>query len=174
MLEDAGYPDPDGEGPEKRLWLTLKTSMSEFRRVVATAIQSDLSEVGIGIKIRTYEWGTFFSDINQGNFQLCMLMWVGESDPDIYRDVFSTRGSRNRGKYSDPLVDGWLERARIAPTEAEQKQYYSLVQKKVAEDCPYLSLWYESNIALMRKELGGLRLTPDASTRVLKDVYWLQ
>jgi len=172
LLDEAGRSDPDGNGPQMRFWLDYKTTTSEVRRLVAAIIQSDLQKVGIGLKIRTYEWGTFFSDINRGNFQLCMLLWVGESDPDILRDVFSTTGSRNRGKYSDPKVDEWLRQARVAESENEQNKFYGLAQKKIAEDCPYVSLWYESNIAVFRKELVGLRLTPDADYRVLKDVYW--
>jgi peptide/nickel transport system substrate-binding protein len=172
LLDEAGWPDPDGNGPRMRFWLEYKTTTAEVRRLVAAVVQSDLQKVGIGLKVRTYEWGTFFSDINHGNFQMCMLLWVGESDPDILRDVFSTTGSRNRGKYSDSQVDEWLRQARVAETEEDQKKYYGLVQKKIAEDCPYVSLWYESNIAVFRKELAGLKLTSDADTRVLKDVYW--
>lgn len=172
LLDEAGYRDPDGPGPATRFDLTLKISTVEFRRTVATAVQSNLEAVGIGLQIRSYEWGTFFSDINRGNFQLCMLMWVGESDPDILRNVFSTTGSRNRGKYSDPQVDEWVQKAKTAPNEELQRHYYSLVQKQVAEDCPYVSLWYESTFAVMRKELQGMRLTPDSDWRVLKDVYW--
>ncbi len=172
LLDQAGYRDPDGSGPATRFDLTLKLSTIEFRRTVATAVQSDLEAVGIGVKIRSYEWATFFSDINRGNFQLCMLMWVGESDPDILRNVFSSTGSRNRGKYSDPQVDEWVQKAKTAPTEDLQRQYYSLVQKRVAEDCPYISLWYESTFAVMRKELQGMRLTPDSDWRVLQNAYW--
>ncbi|MGH9856611.1 MAG: hypothetical protein ACRD4B_02085, partial [Acidobacteriota bacterium] len=101
-----------------------------------------------------------------------MLMWVGESDPDIYRNIFATSGTRNRGKYSDKDVDQWVERAKVAETEAEQKHFYSLIQKKVAEDCPYISLWYENNVSVLRKELQGFELTPDADIRALKEAYW--
>ena len=172
LLDQAGYRDPDGDGPSKRFWLTYKTSTNEVRRMLASVFQSQLDEVGIGIKIRAYEFGTFFSDINRGNFQMYMLMWIGESDPDIYRNIFATSGTRNRGKYSDTDLDRWVERARVAETENEQRYFYSLIQKKVAEDCPYISLWYENNVSILRKELQGFELTPDADIRVLKHVYW--
>ncbi len=172
LLDEAGYPDPDGQGPRSRFQLTHKTSTNEIRRAVAAILQQNLSRVGIDLKIRSYEWGTFFSDINRGNFQMCMLMWVGISDPDIFRNVFVTSGRWNRGKYSDPQVDDWVGKAQQAGTEDEQKRYYALVQKKIADDAPYISLWYESNVAVMRKELAGMRLTPDADHLVLKDVYW--
>jgi peptide/nickel transport system substrate-binding protein len=172
LLDQAGYPDPDGDGPRFRFQLTHKISTSEVRRTVATVLQQDLAKVGIDLKIRSYEWGTFFSDVNQGNFQMCMLIWVGISDPDIFRNVFMTDGRWNRGKYSDAQVDEWIREAQLSQSMNEEKQYYSLVQKKIAEDAPYISLWYESNVAVMRKELMGMKLTPDADRRVLKDVYW--
>ncbi len=172
LLDRAGFTDPDGSGPEMRLWLTLKTSTSEFRRIVATVIQRNLASAGIGLKIRSYEFGTYFSDINRGNFQMCMLMWIGESDPDIFSVAFATNGSRNRGKYSNPDVDQWIEMARVAESDAEQIRLYSLIQKRIAEDAPYVSLWYEPNLCIMRRELQGMQLTPDSDFRVLKDVYW--
>ncbi|HEY7162134.1 MAG TPA: hypothetical protein VH815_12790, partial [Acidobacteriota bacterium] len=57
-------------------------------------------------------------------------------------------------------------------SENEQIRLYSLIQKQIAEDAPYVSLWYEPNISIMRKELQGMRLTPDSDFRVIKDVYW--
>ncbi|HEY7160535.1 MAG TPA: ABC transporter substrate-binding protein, partial [Acidobacteriota bacterium] len=117
LLDHAGLKDPDGEGPQMRFWLTLKTSTSEFRRIVATVVQQNLAAVGIGLKIRSYEFGTYFSDVNRGNFQMCMLMWVGESDPDIFSTAFTTSGPRNRGKYSNADVDRWIEMARTAESE---------------------------------------------------------
>jgi peptide/nickel transport system substrate-binding protein len=172
LLDKAGFIDPDGDGPQKRFSIIYKTSTNEFRRTLAAIFQDHLERVGIGLKVRAYEFGTFFSDVNRGNFQMFMLMWVGESDPDIYRNIFATTGTRNRGKYSDAHIDSWVEGARKADTEEQQRYYYSLIQKKVAEDCPYVSLWYESNVAVMRKEIQGFELTPDADIRVLKNVYW--
>jgi peptide/nickel transport system substrate-binding protein len=172
LLDEAGYPDPDGSGPGKRFWLTLKTSTSEFRRIVATVIQKNLDAIDVGLNVRSYEFGTYFSDVNRGNFQMCMLMWVGESDPDIYSSAFSTKGSRNRGKYSNFDVDQWIEMARQAEFEKDQLHFYSLIQKQIADDAPYISLWYEPSLCIMRKELQGMRLTPDGNFRALKDVYW--
>jgi peptide/nickel transport system substrate-binding protein len=172
LLDAAGLADPDGDGPKTRFEVAFKNTTNELRRVIATVIAKDLTTVGIGVNVRSYEWGTFFADVNRGNFQMFLLQWVGESDPDIFRSVFETHGSRNRGKYSDPELDRWVAQAGLETTEEDQKKYYSLIQKKVAEDCPYISLWYEANVAVMRKELGGMRLTPDADYRALKDAHW--
>ena len=42
LLDEAGYPDPDGSGPRSRLTLSLKISTNEETRLQATAIQHDL------------------------------------------------------------------------------------------------------------------------------------
>ena len=114
-----------------RFWLTLKTSTSEFVALLLQSFKKILLQSDVGLNIRSYEFGTYFSDVNRGNFQMCMLMWVGESDPDIYSTAFLTKGSRNRGKYSNSEVDQWIEMARQAETEKEQIHFYSLIQKRL-------------------------------------------
>ena len=52
LLDEAGYRDPDGDGPEPRLHLTLKTSTDEFFRLQATILQQDLSKIGIDLDVR--------------------------------------------------------------------------------------------------------------------------
>ena len=49
LLDGAGYRDPDGDGPQPRFRLSLKTSTSEVYRLQAAAIQHDLARVGIAV-----------------------------------------------------------------------------------------------------------------------------
>ena len=51
----------------------------------------------------------------------------------------------NRGHYSNPEVDRLLDLAGAATGEAERKKYYGDVQKIVAEDAPYISIWNRTN-----------------------------
>ena len=53
LLDEAGYPDPDGSGPRFRLTLSLKISTNEETRLQATAIQHDLGAVGINLDVRS-------------------------------------------------------------------------------------------------------------------------
>jgi peptide/nickel transport system substrate-binding protein len=70
LLDEAGYLDPDGDGPKPRLRLSLKTSSTlEFNRLQATVIQQNLRAVGIDLDVRSYEWATFY-DVLKGNFQI--------------------------------------------------------------------------------------------------------
>jgi len=44
--------------------------------------------------------------------------------------------------------------------QGKRKALSSEVQKIVAEDVPYVSLWYVDVVSVHRKELGEIELTP--------------
>jgi peptide/nickel transport system substrate-binding protein len=167
LLDEAGFPDPDGDGPLPRLRLTYKTSQNEVRRRVATVIQEQLRQAGIAVEIQSLEWGTFFSDIKKGNFQIYSLTWVGISDPDIFHHAFHSRSGppdgANRGGYSDAEVDRLTESARREPSREKRREMYRRVQRILARDLPVFPMWAGRNLLVRDRRLTGFRLTPDES-----------
>lgn len=178
LLDQAGYRDPDGDGPEPRVRLTLKVSTNEFYRLQAAVIQQDLRAAGIELDVRSYEFATLSKDVAGGNFQLVTLQWVGISDPDMLRRVFHSKqmppSGFNRGFYSNPEVDRLIDEASATTDDAARKRLYQEVQQLVAQDAPYISLWYKTNVAVAQHELTGIRLTPLAAFTFLKDVSRVQ
>ena len=176
LLDAAGYPDPDGDGPRARFSLSLKVSNIEFNRLQSAVIQQNLRAVGIDLDVRTYEFATLYADVLKGNFQLYTLQWTGGAvaDPDILRRVFhSTQvppAGFNRGYYNNPHVDALLDRAAVAATDADRRALYGEVQKIVADDAPYISLWYKTNAVVAGRSLSGITLLPTADFTFLKDV----
>ncbi len=175
LLDRAGFKDPDGDGPKPRFQLVYKTSQNQLRRRIAEVIQQNLKDVGVELKIQSYEWGTFFSHIRKGNFQIYSLTWVGITEPDIYYYIFHTsnvppRGA-NRGRYLNAEIDELLVKGRRTVDFDKRKAVYGRVQKIIAEDTPYVSLWHETNVVVMRKEVEGFRLYPGGDFTSLKDVY---
>lgn len=163
-LDAAGYLDPDGPGPQPRLRLTLKISTNEFVRLQATVLQENFRAVGVELDVRQQEFATLFGDVVKGNFQLVTLQWVGGAvaDPDILRRVFHSDqippGGFNRGRYVNPEVDRLLDAATRASGEEARRRLYQEVQRIVAEDQPYISLWYRTNAAVLQPWVEGLRL----------------
>jgi peptide/nickel transport system substrate-binding protein len=167
LLDEAGYRDPDGEGPIPRLRLTYKTSQNEVRRRVATVIQEQMRQVGIVVEIHSLEWGTFFSDIKKGNFQLYSLTWVGIADPDIFHHAFHSRSAppdgANRGGYSNAEIDRLTEAARREPSRGKRREAYRRVQRILARDLPVFPLWAGRNLLVRDHRITGFQLTPDES-----------
>lgn len=175
LLDAAGFPDPDGEGPRPRFALTIRTSTSEIYRVQAAVIQHDLAQVGIHIDIRSTEFPTLLGDVTRGNFQLYTLQFVGVTDPDMLRRVYHSRqappAGLNRVFYVNSEVDRLIDQAALPAPDEERRALYVRAQQVIAEDVPYIPLWYRTNVVVCQEDIHGVTLSPIADFAFLKDVY---
>jgi peptide/nickel transport system substrate-binding protein len=162
LLEAAGYHrGADG----MRLHLALKTSTDESTRLLSEAIADQWKRVGVALELRPLEFATFYTDITRSSFQMYALRWVGaNNDPDIFEFVFSSKkmppNGANRGHYRNPQLDALLDQARAEMDQAKRKGLLAQVQKIVAEDEPYLNLWYVDNVCVHRDRLSGIVIPP--------------
>jgi peptide/nickel transport system substrate-binding protein len=161
LLDAAGYPAVNGV----RFHITMKTSTDENTRLMVAVIQQQLHEVGIALDIRSFEFATFFSDVTHGAFQLYGLRWIGgNEDPDIFEYAFHSAkfppNGANRGFYSNPKVDALIDRARREIDPAIRKPLYAEVQRTLAEELPYINLWYLDNVLVHNKRVRNLQLNP--------------
>jgi peptide/nickel transport system substrate-binding protein len=176
LLDEAGFADPDGDGPQPRFRLSFKTTNIDLRRRIAEALKEQLHYVGIELEVRTYEWATFFSDVKRGNFHLYSLAWVGVMDPDILYQIFHSlsvppRGD-NRGRYMNREVDGLLDQGRKTTDRAKRKLVYAQAQQILAEDLPYVPLWWWKNVIVKRPSIEGFVPYPDGELISLQKVSW--
>ncbi|MDH3872378.1 MAG: ABC transporter substrate-binding protein, partial [Gammaproteobacteria bacterium] len=161
LLAEAGYTD------DRPLELEYKTSTDPVRLRIATIIQQQLAEVGVRMKLQSYDWGTFYGDIKAGRFQLYSLAWVGIKTPDIFRYAFHS-GSQppegaNRGRLADPHTDRMIEAAEQAASLEGQAVHYRSVQAGLLELLPYVPLWYEDHVVAARDGITGYRLARDGN-----------
>jgi peptide/nickel transport system substrate-binding protein len=177
LLDEAGYADPDGDGPAVRFTLSLKVSNIEYNRLQSAVIQQNFRAVGVGLDIRMYEFATLYGDVLKGNFQLFTLQWSGgtAADPDILRRVFHSRQTPpfgfNRGYFSDRRVDRLLDDATVSTDDRARLRLFGEVQKIVASEVPYISLWNKTNVAVAQRTLAGVHVSPAADWLFLKDVF---
>ncbi len=169
LLDAAGYPAKNGV----RFHLTMKTSTEEDTRLLAAVLQQQLREVGIALDIRTFEFATFFSDVTKGLFQLYSLRWIGgNEDPDIFEyafdsDKFPPHGA-NRSFYSNPRLDALIDRGRTELDEKVRKQIYAEIQDILAQEMPYVDLWYQDNVLVHSKRVRNLTLNPSGNYDFLR------
>jgi len=167
LLDEAGYPDPDGQGPQTRFSLSFKSSTNKLSKQKAEIYKEYLRDIGIDLSLRSFEWATFYNDIKNGDFQIYSLAWTGIEDGDIYRTRFHSGAvppfGFNRGRYANPEVDLLIEQAKVTLERNALKEIYHQIQAIIAEEAPYISLWYTDNFAVLKKNVTGFRLTPNAS-----------
>lgn len=138
LLQSAGITLP--------LKLVYKTSTDAQRVRLATILQAQMAKAGIDLEIRSLDWGTFFAEVKQGNFQLYGLTWVGIRTPEIYSKVFGSQfmppNGLNRGGYQDVTLDTLLE-----------AENWPAVTSRIHQQLPYIPLWYEGQVAVMQKNI---------------------
>jgi peptide/nickel transport system substrate-binding protein len=161
LLDAAGYPEVNGV----RFHITMKTSTTESTRLMVAVMQQQLREVGIVLDIRSFESATFLADVIHGAFQLYGLRWIGgNEDPDIFEYAFHSAkfppNGANRGYYSNPRVDALIDQARREVDPKIRKPIYAEVQRILAEELPYIDLWYLDNVLVHNRRVVNLKLNP--------------
>jgi len=160
LLDAAGFPRKQGD---VRFHLTLKCSTEEQARLIGAALQEQWRRVGVELELRPLELATLFSDVAKGNFQITYQRWVGaNSDPDFFEYAFSSKrfppDGANRGHYRDARMDVLTDEIRVEMNQEKRKALCSEAQKILAEDLPYLPLWFNDVVSVHRRALGMLDL----------------
>ena len=177
LLDEAGYPDPDGDGPAARLHLTLKTSTVEFFRLQATVIQQHLQAVGVDLEVRTLR------------VRHALRGRAERQLPDVLAAVGRRRGGRSRhpaphlplesgaaGRLQSRPLQRSARRSRRSttprgrPTKRSVARLFGEAQRLIAEQVPYISLWCKTNAVVAPATLDGLHVTPIVDFCFLKDV----
>jgi peptide/nickel transport system substrate-binding protein len=131
-------------------------------------LQAMLHRVGIVLDIHTNEWATFYSDLRNGNFDIASSQWVGIADPHQYYEIFDSHarpgaGDNNRGDYSNPRMDQLVEAGDATIGPAARRAIYTEVQRLAAADLPYVSLWWDDNVAALDRRIDGFEPYPNGS-----------
>ena len=170
LLDEAGYPvAQDG----MRFHITMKTSTEESTRLLAAVLQQHLRQVGIALDIRTYEFATFYADVTKGAYQIHSLRWIGgNQDPDIFENIFDSASfppkRANRTFYSNPRIDELIREGRSTLDQQKRKVIYDEIQQIVAQDLPYINLWYLDNVLVHTDRVHGIELTPSGNYDFLR------
>ncbi|HEY6246456.1 MAG TPA: ABC transporter substrate-binding protein [Pyrinomonadaceae bacterium] len=181
LLDEAGFKDPDGDGPKMRFdkALVYKLSGSSISgRQYAGVIQNYLKVVGIPVEIQTTEQNTLFDELRRGNFQIAYTQWVGgNQDPIFYKDLFATseiptqtRASRNRSRYSNKDLDVLLDEAVNTFDRQKGLELYTKIQNIVSNEVPVFPLWYQSNIVIAKKDVGNIHVDASGDWSFVKNV----
>ncbi|HLR06239.1 MAG TPA: ABC transporter substrate-binding protein [Pyrinomonadaceae bacterium] len=181
LLDDAGFRDPDGDGPQMRFSKPIIfriSGSSGAARQYSGVIYNYLREVGIPVSIETSELNTLFEFLRRGQFQMTYGQWVGgNQDPIFYRDLFATseipsetRAARNRSRYSNPELDKILEEATNTYDHAKAAPLYARAQEIVSRDVVVLPLWYQANMVIAKKSVGNIHINASGDWGFVKDL----
>lgn len=101
-----------------------------------------------------------------GKFQAFQIGWSGRVDPDgNLAEFVQTRGPQNRGSYSNPEVDSWINEARATTDLDKRRELYGKIVTKVQQDAPLIYLWRQKNILGLSDKVGQVQMYGDGIVR---------
>ena len=128
LLDEAGYIDPDGDGPKPRLTLTMLTTTTQLSRNIASIMQDQLRGVGIQLELQSLESATLFDKLGKAQFDLYYLIGIGFNQlTDVFQFVYHSR-------YQDPEFNDLIAKLRASVDGASAAlfdQIASVLSKRI-------------------------------------------
>ncbi|BBZ33066.1 ABC transporter substrate-binding protein [Mycolicibacterium confluentis] len=141
---------------------------TEYPETVTAAqiIADNLAPLGITVHIRTVDFATWLDEQNSGNFDMLMMGWLGNIDPDdFYYAQHHTDGSSNAQKFSDPQVDRLLDAGRVEVDTPRRAGDYAQAATRIADEVSYIYLYNPSVIQAWNPALQGYEARRDGAIR---------
>jgi peptide/nickel transport system substrate-binding protein len=92
LLDEAGFADPDGDGPQPRLTLRIMTSTTQLSRNIAAIVQDQLRRIGIRLELDSFESATLFDKLAKAQYDLYYLIGLGfNQSTDAFQFVYHSR-----------------------------------------------------------------------------------
>ncbi len=170
LLDEAGFPDPDGPGGEPRMTIAFRTSSDRFRSSVARAVSAMLADVGIHADVRPSETATMIADLNHGRFQMTFLQVPEVFEPHVLSWFFASeripedgeREGANRWRIHNAALDAAFERGRANADRETRIAAYAEAQRILAAELPVVPLWHEDVVAIIGPRAEAYDVPRDA------------
>lgn len=117
-------------------------------------------ELGVDVKIQQAESGTFFSDIDQGRYQMFHLGWIMDyPDPENVLDLlFHSESKQNNTRYKNAEVDAKLEQARTEQDSEARLRLYQDVERTLIENAVWVPMFFDRSYILVKPYVSGFTL----------------
>ena len=133
---------------------------------VAQLLADQLGELGIKVTVNTVDFSTWLDEQGKGNFDMLMMGWLGNIDPDdFYYSQHVTGGANNYQKFSNKEVDALLNQGRTETDQAKRKEIYAKAAKIIADECSYIYLYNPDVVQVYSPKLSGYTVRGDRAIR---------
>ncbi|MFA5840084.1 MAG: peptide-binding protein [Candidatus Margulisiibacteriota bacterium] len=132
------------------------------REKAAIILQQQYKKVGVIVNVRVMEWSALLKIVNAAkdpkDYEAVIMGWSLGLDPDAYSIWHSSQypAGFNFVNYSNSAADRLLEDGRTTMDKNKRKQIYAKLWQTIADDQPYIFLWYPKAVAGIRERVGGL------------------
>lgn len=179
LLSEAGYkPGSDGilekDGQRLKLRLLYGPNTAKTREAIATIAQAQFKKVGVGVEVQGMEWGAFLEATQKDDWDMMVSGWSATVEPHWMWQIWSEEfiPDLNHAAYVNKQVEELFHQAGYGDCDMKvRKELYGQIQKIIAEDSPYIFLYYSQGYAAINKRIGGIVPSPVGLRYNLEDWY---
>lgn len=134
----------------------LYTTGNTLRETELRLLKDTLSKLGIDSKIVPTD--SLGGTLGSGDYDIIVFAWVGTPFPySSNKDLYSTNGGGNYGKYSNPAVDAALKAAAETLDPAESQKQLNIADAIISEDAYTLPLYQKATFLAFYSKFGNVR-----------------
>jgi len=162
LLAEAGF----AGGIALDLWaLPISSSTNPNGMLMAQMIQQDWARIGVQARIKTYEWGEYLKRANNGEHDVYMSGWTGDTaDPDDFlAPNLTCAASRGGIKFCNAEFDKLVEQGRATVDVAERARVYRAAQEIFKRERPWITMAHSTLYMPIRKDVKGFVMSPNGS-----------
>ncbi len=172
LLKEAGY--PDGKGfPILEIW---SASTTEATKKELEIIKSNLSEVGIKVKIKYEEdWPIYEGNLIAKKLPIFRYAWYADfPDPDNFLSIlFHSKTKYNFASYRNSEADRLMEKARKELDTLKRTDLYRKAEEIVLEDAPLIPILHRTYEEIYQPYVKGIEVSALGAPYIPMKKIWL-
>lgn len=150
----------DANGEQLTLKMVYGPNTSSTRELIAVTVQDNLSQIGINVELQSMEWSSYLDALSadEPEWDLDVIGWSASVEPAFMCTLFAEENipSLNEVAYTNKTVDQLCAEAAATFDTAVRKEKYMEVQRLLADDAPYVFLFYSKDWSGQNKRIKGI------------------
>jgi peptide/nickel transport system substrate-binding protein len=182
-FEEAGYTFQDGKmldenGEQLTLKLLYGPNTNQTRELIAVTVQDYLADIGVEVEIQAVEWSTYLEAVQaeEPDWDMTIGTWSSTIDPHIMYTIWAEENIPNLNfvGYVNKEVEALFEEAGATYDTEFRKGKYQEIQRILAEEAPYVFLFYNKTWSGQNNRIQGIDPRPLGISWNFEDWYIVQ
>jgi peptide/nickel transport system substrate-binding protein len=182
-FEEAGYTYQDdkmldADGNQLTLKLIYGPNTNKLRELIAVTVQDYLGDVGVLVEIQAMEWASYLDATKDPEqWDMHILGWSSTIEPHIMYTIWAEESipDLNRVGYINKEMEQLFKEGGATYDKATRIEKYQEVQRIIAEESPYVFLYYSKawsgqNVRIQGIEPAALGIGWNSEDWFIEDV----
>jgi hypothetical protein len=148
------------------LWaLPVQRPTNPNGQLMAQLIQQDWAKIGVKASIKTFEWGEYLKRANNGEHNVYMSGWSGETGDadDFLTPNLSCAANKSGVKFCNAEFEKLIDEARATPDQKKRIALYEKAQEIFKHERPWITMAHSTVYIPIRKDVVGFKMAPNGS-----------